>query len=239
MRQSIFAINYNDTGLGNSAMASIKLLGLRISAYTRIARLALEEKEVDYDLEEVDIFADSGPPAEYLAHNPFGTIPYLMHGEFGLYETAAICRYIDETFPGKKLQPQISVKRARMNQIIGILDNHTYRPMVWDVYVQRIVVAGSGAQADESLIAAALPTIHSVLQQLDMWREEDEFLVGDSISLADLHAYPMLRYFIETEEGASMLNSFPRLQQWLLQMQTRPSVSATSFHWASDAVDGF
>ena len=39
-------------------MAMMTLLGLRISVYTRIARLVLEEKEIDYELEEVDIFAD-------------------------------------------------------------------------------------------------------------------------------------------------------------------------------------
>ena len=116
-------------------MAAIKLLGLRISVYTRIARLALEEKDVDYQLEEIDIFADAGPPDEYLAHNPFGTIPCLIHGDFYLYETSAISRYIDETFPGTALQPSISAQRARMNQVISILDCHTYRPMVWDVYV--------------------------------------------------------------------------------------------------------
>jgi glutathione S-transferase len=81
-------------------MASIKLLGLRISVYTRIARLALEEKKVDYELQEVDIFADTGPPAEYLECNPFGTIPCLRYGNFSLYETGAICRYVDEMFLG-------------------------------------------------------------------------------------------------------------------------------------------
>jgi glutathione S-transferase len=220
-------------------MATIKLLGLRISVYTRIARLALAEKKVDYELEEVDIFADSGPPDEYLAHNPFGTIPCLMHGDFYLYETCAISRYVDETFPGDALQPSTSARRARMNQIISILDCYTYRPMVWDVYVQRIVVTGGGGQADESLIAAALPTLEKVLQQLDLLRDDYEFLAGDSISLADLHAYPMLRYFIEAPEGAAMLESFPRLKQWMQQMQTRPSTHATSFHATTEAENGF
>ena len=165
-------------------MTAIKLLGLRISVYTRIARLALEEKDVDYQLEEVDIFADAGPPAEYLAHNPFGTVPSLMHGDFYLYETTAISRYIDETFPGTALQPSKSAQRARMNQVISILDCHTYRPMVWDVYVQRIVVAGGGGQADENLIATALPTLQNVLQQLALWRDEHEFLIGDALTLA-------------------------------------------------------
>jgi glutathione S-transferase len=220
-------------------MTTIKLLGLRISVYTRIARLAMEEKDVDYQLEEVDIFADAGPPAEYLAHNPFGTIPCLMHGDLVLYETGAISRYVDETFPGTALQPSTSAQRARMNQVISILDCYTYRPMVWDVYVQRIVVAGGGGQPDESLISAALPTLQNVLQQLDQWRDDDEFLLGDSITLADLHAYPMLRLFIETPEGVAMLESLPRLQQWMQNMQTRDSVRATSFHSTADTENGF
>ena len=211
-------------------MASIKLLGLR---------LALEEKKVDYDLQEVDIFADAGPPADYLELNPFGTIPCLQYGDFSLYETSAICRYIDEMFLGMPLQPKEPAPRARMNQIIGVLDSYAYRPMVWDVYVQRIVVSGSGGQADEALIASALPTIRSALQQIDQWRSEDDFLVGGSLTLADLHLYPMLRYFIETGEGEAMLTEFPRLAAWLQHMQARPSARATSFHAAGDSEDGF
>lgn len=220
-------------------MASIRLLGLRISVYTRIARLALEEKKVDYELQEVDIFADSGPPADYLELNPFGTIPCLLYGDFSLYETGAICRYVDEMFLGIPLQPKEPAPRARMNQIISVLDSYTYRPMVWDVYVQRIVVPGSGGRADEELIGAALPTIQSALQQIDRWRGEAEFLVGDAITLADLYLYPMLRYFIETSEGERMLESFPRLQDWLGQMQARPSARATSFHETNHSEDGF
>ncbi len=220
-------------------MASIKLLGLRISVYTRIARLALEEKKVDYELQEVDIFADTGPPPEYLECNPFGTIPCLKYGEFSLYETGAICRYVDEMFLGMSLQPKEPAPRARMNQIISVLDSYTYRPMVWDVYVQRIVVPGSGGQADEAAIASALPGLKTVLQEIDDWRGDSEFLVGDAITLADLYAYPMLRYFIETSEGSTMLESFPRLNEWLMQMQTRASSRDTSFHWPSESEDGF
>ncbi|MDH3534405.1 MAG: glutathione S-transferase family protein [Gammaproteobacteria bacterium] len=220
-------------------MASIKLLGLRISVYTRIARLALEEKKIDYELEEVDIFADAGAPADYLERNPFGRIPCLLYGDFSLYETGAICRYIDDMFLGTPLQPKEPAPRARMNQILSVLDNYAYRPMVWDVYVQRIVVPGSGGRADEALVSSALPMIESVLQELDRWREDSDFLVGGAITLADLYAYPILRYFVETGEGAAMMQSFPRLGQWLAHMQTRPSVRATSYHSGDDSEDGF
>ena len=215
-------------------MADIKLLGLSISVYTRIARLALEEKGIDYQLEEVDIFADAGPPAEYLALNPFGTIPCLLHDDLVLYETSAITHYLDEISPTTRLQPEAPVDRARMNQIIGMLDNYCYRPMVWDVYVQRIVIPAGGGQTDEACISTALPELRKVLKQLDQWRGEDGFLVGQSLSLADLHLYPMISYFGETPEGVTMLASFPRLAHWVSLMRSRRSVSATSFHQVAE-----
>ena len=219
-------------------MPDIQLLGLRISVYTRIARLALEEKKVPYELEEVDIFADSGPPDAYLALNPFGTIPCLRYGDFHLYETAAITRWVDEVFSGVSLQPDSSQARARMNQVIGILDSYGYRPMVWDLYVQRSVIPASGGSADENVIAAALPRIRLVLEQLEGFGE-GSLLLGDAITLADLHLYPMLRYFVETPEGRGMLRDFPRLAGWLETMIVRPAVQATSFHWPGGSEDGF
>jgi len=211
-------------------MADIKLLGLSISVYTRIARIALEEKGIDYRLEEVDIFADPGPPLDYLTLNPFGTIPCLLHGDFVLYETSAITRYIDEITPTASLQPTAPKERARMNQIIGMLDSYCYRPMIWGVYVQRIVVPAGGGKVDEALIVASLAGLRSVLEQLDQWRDEHSFLVGQALSLADLHLYPMLSYFTETPEGIAMLDTFPRLQQWMRLMELRHSVRATPFH---------
>jgi glutathione S-transferase len=220
-------------------MADIKLLGLSISVYTRIARIALEEKGIDYELEEVDIFADAGPPADYLALNPFATIPCMLHGDFVLYETSAITHYIDEITPTVSLQPSMPIERARMNQIIGMLDSYCYRPMVWDVYVQRIVVPVGGGEADEACIAAALSGIRSALKQLDQWRGEGGFLVGQALSLADLHLYPMLSYFIETPEGNAMLDTFPQLRQWMRQMQLRHSVRATPFHTRAEDQTAF
>ena len=216
-------------------MTGIRLLGLSISVYTRIARIALEEKGIDYTLEEVDIFADPGPPADYLALNPFGTIPCLLHGDFVLYETSAITRYVDEIAPTVDLQPVAPIERARMNQIIGMLDSYCYRPMVWDVYVQRVVVPAGGGETDEARITAALAGLRSALEQLDLWRGEHGFLVGQALSLADLHLYPMLSYFTETAEGIAMLDTFPRLQQWMRLMELRHSVSATPFHSQAEA----
>jgi len=215
-------------------MADVRLLGLHISVYTRIARLALEEKSIAYRFDEVDIFADAGPPADYLALNPFGTIPCLLHDNLVLYETAAISRYVDENWPGPGLQPDTPIERARMNQAIGMLDSYCYRPMIWDVYVQRVAIPAGGGQPDEALVESALPGLRNVMAQIDQWRGDDGFLVAGSITLADLHFYPMLSYFIETPEGRAMLADFPGLGNWLETMDARPSARATPFHAVMD-----
>ena len=208
-------------------MSDIRLLGLARSVYTRIARLVLEEKNLDYILEEVDIFADGGPPASYLEHHPFGRIPCLIHDDLCLYETGAITRYVDEMFAGPALQPIEVAPRSRMNQVIGGLDSYAYRPMVWDVFVQRIVIPEKGGRSDERVISGALRPIGIVLSQLDFWIGGNEFLAGCSITLADLHGFPMLLYFAQTPEGTTMLEAHPRLRQWLDRMKERASVKST------------
>ena len=213
-------------------MSSIELIGLRISVYTRIARLALEEKKVDYRLSEVDIFAEDGPPSSYLAYHPFGTIPCLRADDFVLYETGAITRYVDETYNGPSLQPDNAVARARMNQVISVLDNYAYVPMVWNVYVQRIAVPEGGGKPDEDTIKSGLKKSHTVLQQLERWCHKHEFLTGNTLTLADLYAYPMLLYFSQTAEGEDLLKNTPQLIRWMERMQVRPSVQATPFHAA-------
>ncbi|WP_321906144.1 glutathione S-transferase N-terminal domain-containing protein [Paraburkholderia tropica] len=49
-----------------TAEETLVLYGAAWSVYVRIARLALEEKQVTYDLVEVDVFAKTGGPPEHL-----------------------------------------------------------------------------------------------------------------------------------------------------------------------------
>lgn len=201
-------------------MPNVSLLGLEKSVYTRIARMTLEEKGVDYVLKEVDIFADGGPPASYLRQHPFGRIPCLIHDESCIYETRAITTYIDEGFTGPALQPTDAALRARMNQVVGVLDAYAYRPMVWDVFVQRIVVPEEGGLPDEAVISGALPGLGIVLDELDRWLGAEDYLVGPSMTLADLHAFPMLVYFGETPEGGALLEEHQRIVQWFDRMKS-------------------
>lgn len=209
------------------AMTMPTLYGATYSVYTRIARLALLEKQVVHRFEEIDIFAPEGPPAHYRALHPFARIPALVHGDFRLYETAAIARYVDEGFPGPPLQAADPQGRARVAQITGLLDAYAYRAMVWDVFVERVRKPLRGETPDEARIAAALDIARRCLAELERFLEGRAWLAGEGPSLADLHAAPMLACFHAAPEGARMLEGFRALSEWHGRMERRPAMRAT------------
>jgi len=207
-------------------MSEPVIYGSAFSVYVRIVRLTLAEKGVPYRLVEVDPFAPGGPPADYRARQPFGRIPAFEHDGFRLYETGAISRYVDEAFPGPALQPRAPKARARMNQAIGILDSYAYRTLVWDIFVERVRAPAGSRAPDEARIAAALPMAETCLAALaDL--ADDAWLAGPELTLADLHAAPMVAYFRMAPEGRATMGRHPRLERWWSAMAARPAMAAT------------
>lgn len=206
------------------------LYGAAYSVYTRIARLALAEKGIDYRLEEVDVFAAGGVPTGHLARHPFGRIPAFVHDGFQLYEAGAIARYVDEAFPGPSLQPAAAQDRARMNQVTSILDSYGFHPLVLNIFVCR----ASGPTPDAARVQAALPASATCLDALANIMGKAPFLAGPMLSLADLHAVPMFAYLRTTPEGAALLAAHPALERWWQTMAARPAVRTTRFAAEAD-----
>lgn len=204
-------------------MAKPTLYGADYSVYVRIARMALEEKGVGYGIVPLDIFAVEGIPAWYLELHPFGRIPAFEHDSFRLFETGAIARYVDEAFDGPALQPADARGRARMSQIIGMLDAYGYRAMVWDVAVERL----EKTPADEALIASGLAQADTVLKVLTSLKAKGPWLLGDQLTLADLHAASIIAYFLKVEEGRDLLARFADIRDWYARIAGRPSFMHT------------
>ncbi len=208
-------------------MAKPVLHGPGFSTYVRTARLALAEKGIDYDLNEFNFIAD-GVPADHLARNPFGKVPAFSHGDFEVYETVAIARYIDEAFEGPALQPADAAGRARVTQASAIIDSYAYPSAITGVVIQRVVVPMMGGEADEAVIAEALPKAAQALGVLNAMIGDRAHLVGDALSLADLHLVPVYDYFRQTPDGQGVLADMSGLQRWWDGIAARPSVTATT-----------
>ncbi|WP_221932782.1 glutathione S-transferase family protein [Ferrovibrio terrae] len=206
---------------------SVTLFGAAYSVYTRSARLALIEKGVPYRFDEVHVFGPGGAPTEHLARQPFGKVPAFEHDGFALFETAAILRYVDEAFSGPALQPVDTRSRARMTQAMSVCDSYLYGHGVWGIFVERVAKAKRGEAADEQKVAASLPKVaacHAVLA--DILGDQDH-LCGDALTLADLHAAPMLACLAMTDEGRAMMAAHPRLEKWWQRMGAWPAMVQT------------
>jgi len=55
----------------------LKVYGSAMSTCTRRVALVLNEKEIAYELIEIDVMKGESKTAEYKAKQPFGQVPYI------------------------------------------------------------------------------------------------------------------------------------------------------------------
>ena len=207
-------------------MATPIIYGTEFSTYVRTARMAFEEKPAQYELVDVSVIRGEQKQAEHLARNPFGAVPAFEHDGLKVYETGAIIRYIDQVFPGTKLTSDDARERARMNQVISIVDYYGYSSIIGHIAIERLFTAILNRPTDEKNVAAGIPKAELCLKEFERIKGDNKFLAGAQISLADLYLYPVLVYLMMTPEK-SLLESRKGLMAWWDTMNQRSSVKKT------------
>ena len=206
-------------------MSELVIHGISGSPFVRSVQIAMEEKGAPYRLAPMQPGENKGEA--HLKRHPFGRMPAVEHDGFAFYETQAIVRYIDQSFPGPALQPTDARAAARMNQIMGINDCYLFPLAVRIIGFQRIVgPALLGIETDEAVVAAAAPDARLCVGELDRLLGEDPFLAGARFSLADVMICPQMAFLAATPEGEAMLAG-TRLGAWLERIEARPSFEAT------------
>ena len=77
-------------------------------------RITLTAKRLEWDSIKVDLFRSEQYDPRYLALNPKGVVPTLVHDGRPVIESTLICEYLDDTFPDPPLTPADPLQRARM-----------------------------------------------------------------------------------------------------------------------------
>ncbi len=206
-------------------MSEFIVYGIPGSPFLRSVQAALEEKAAPYRMQPIAPGEHRGEA--YRAMNPFSRVPVVKHGDFVLYETQAILRYVDIALPGPALQPSDPKAAARMNQLMGINDWYFFPQVGATIVFQRIVgPAIMGSTANEEVCAAAFPQARVCVDEIENLLGNNAYLVGDQVTLADIILYPQLAYFSQTPEGRALLQG-KRLAAWLERMAVRPSMLAS------------
>lgn len=203
-------------------MPDVTIYGPAMSTSVRTARMACVEKGVAHAREDVDFRS-----AAHRSLHPFNKVPVMRHGDFVLYETGAICRYVDRAFPGPPLQPKDLQSLARMDQWMSAIMDYIYSVMIGEFIWQRLFVPMKGGQPDEAKIEAAVPKVAHQLSVLDAALKPGPFLAGALASLADLMLFPVIVYLRATPEGGAALVKAPAVAAWFERIAARPSAAAT------------
>lgn len=87
------------------------------SPYALAAFVSLLEKGLTFEVKPLELFANAQQEAGFASTSITSRVPTLVHDEFALSESSAICEYLDETFAGTRLYPTDARDRARARQV--------------------------------------------------------------------------------------------------------------------------
>ena len=196
-------------------MAILKVHGVPPSTFTRTVLLACHEKRIGYELVPV-------MPNDIAAINPFRKIPAITHGDLVLYESTAILRYLDRTFPGPKLWPDDSRGIALCDQwISAICDSLVHAAL-------RYMASRYGfLPAPAEMQQQYLDKTRELLPIFDRQLGKTRYLAGEAMTAADLFLAPLYFYFPDIPQLKAIADAAPNCARWAREMAARPSVLAT------------
>jgi len=200
---------------------TLELFGAARSVFVRTTRLALEEKGVPYRL-----IATAPHTPEILAHNPFGKIPVMRHGDVVLFESLSIIVYVDRVFDGPGLLPDDPQRAARTVQWASAINASVFPELVGYMQANAFPSGRNGAR-EPAVIDSLVPRVKAQLAILDAAVAETDHLVGDTFTPADMYLMPMLAYLRVFPESAVMLAASANLSRYFERHAARGSFRAT------------
>jgi glutathione S-transferase len=203
--------------------ASLILYDAVGSPCARRVRIVLLEKGLRWETRALDLTRLEQKRPEYLALNPNGVVPTLVHGERVIYESNVITEYLDEVFPGPRLYPSDPFARAqaKMWQAFELAMAKEYRPLMYLRLVgpydrlrpKEDVMADARRSTDDAAHLDWVSRVYdgtvlsedearhlgSLLQQrldhLERALAGRRFLVGDDFTIADVSVLPRVAMY--------------------------------------------
>jgi glutathione S-transferase len=221
------------------------------SSASRRVRLCLEEKGLEYEGHHVDLEKMEHHSPEYLAINPLGVIPTLIHDGKPLHESGTICEYLDESFPDPKLRPDTPYERAEMRNWIRHIDGLIGNLIIfnWRHHLQKTAQQWSDQELAERLKkipskerqeawlrvarkpyteeerdAARGKLVTLLLDRMEEALKPSGWLVGKAYSITDIAAVPFVKRIDEEIAPHEVTaNKHPRVSEWWAKIQARPA----------------
>lgn len=176
------------------------------------ASCCLEELALPYTVHEIDLRSNQQKSPEFLAINPNGRIPAIVHDGFAVFESGAILIYLAEMTG--QLLPSDRQRRSEVIQWL-MFQMGGVGPMMGQANVF--------FRAMEKKIPEAISRYQNesrrLFEVLDGRLAHHQFLVDD-FSIADIANWCWVRLYFWS--GVS-LDGLDHLQRWMSSMEARPA----------------
>ncbi|QSQ19761.1 glutathione S-transferase N-terminal domain-containing protein [Pyxidicoccus parkwayensis] len=200
----------------------MKLYGHPMSTCTRKVLTTLAEKGQEAQFVLVDLAKGEQKQPAHLARQPFGVIPAFEDDGTMFYESRAIMRYLDRKLPGTALTPTNPRAYGLMEQYISVEQSY-FSPSAMKVIMERFFKPHMGGGApDEAKVAEGLKGVERVFGIIDPVLGKQQYLAGDSFSLAEVSWMPYMDYFAMAG-GADLINQHKNVAAWWSRVSSRPS----------------
>jgi glutathione S-transferase len=185
---------------------------------------AIEELNVPCERVKLDLAARATHTPEYLALNPNGKVPLLVHDGVPIFESIAILAHLGETFGvERKLFPAPGLDRAQSFQWLAWM-NVTLAAAAIRYY------QNSSDQVPAELRSAKLAEksqaeTYELLAIVEQHLQGKTWLVGNGFSLVDLHLTGGISWIGRMGFSTSRL---PNVDAWLARCKARPGFRAVT-----------
>lgn len=201
----------------NATPSALELWHEWNSVHSFKVRIVLAEKGLAWTSHRVELLELEHVEPAYLAINPDGVVPTLVHGGRRLYDSSPICEYLDETFPEPRLMPPEPGRRLEARRWLKYHDDVAHAALrdasfqlLYKPYLARMPRAelealvarhprperrrkfldGATPAIDREALRAALASCEAVAARIDAQARLGPWLLGDAFTLADVAMAP-------------------------------------------------
>jgi glutathione S-transferase len=232
----------------------------RTSVCSLKARLALAERNLDFDSKLLTLRGDQHDPA-YLKLNPQAVVPTLVHDGNVIVESTVIMHYLNDHFPGAPLLPPDPLARVKVHMTNKLMDETVHpsctvitfatanrvhllklKPEALEAELAKVPnksqanakrqVAQHGL--DAPLVRDALRNLSTLLDTIEEAMTRGLWIAGADYSLADIAATPYV-WRLDKLKLARLWDKRPGVAAWYERIRARPSFAKAVDPWLTPA----
>ncbi|KMN05709.1 glutathione S-transferase family protein [Pseudomonas helleri] len=196
----------------------IRIMGRASSINVRKVLWACAEMEIPFEREDWGAGFKSTRTPEFLALNPNAMVPVIQDGDFILWESNSIIRYLATRYNASNLYPHEAKARARVDQWIDWQASDLNKS--WS-YAFMSLVRHSPEHQDSLALAAACNDWSRHMEILNRQLESTgAYVAGNEFSLADIPIGLSVNRWFETPLAHPDL---PAVSDYYERLSQRPS----------------